>query len=174
MKMAESLTLYKLIILYMLNKVTFPLTNSQLSDFILGQEYTTYFHLQQAINEMLEANLLKVEVIRNSSRYHMTAEGRQTLGYFENQIPDAIKEDILQYLEQHSYEMRNEVSVWADYDKVSGRTEYDVHCQVKEAESILIDLHLSVPEENLAQSLCRSWSKKSQEIYEHIMKELMS
>ena len=109
--MAESLTLYKLIILYMLNKVTFPLTNSQLSDFILGQEYTTYFHLQQAINEMLEANLLKVEVIRNSSRYHMTAEGRQTLGYFENQIPDAIKEDILQYLEQHSYEMRNEVSV---------------------------------------------------------------
>ena len=162
--MAESLTLYKLIILYMLNKVTFPLTNSQLSDFILGQEYTTYFHLQQAINEMLEANLLNVEVIRNSSRYHMTAEGRQTLGYFEN----------LQYLEQHSYEMRNEVSVWADYDKVSGRTEYDVHCQVKEGESILIDLHLSVPEENLAQSLCRSWSKQSQEIYEHIMKELMS
>ena len=74
--MAESLTLYKLIILYMLNKVTFPLTNSQLSDFILGQEYTTYFHLQQAINEMLEANLLKVEVIRNSSRYHMTEDGR--------------------------------------------------------------------------------------------------
>ena len=30
--MAKSFTLYKLIILYMLNKVDFPLTNSQISD----------------------------------------------------------------------------------------------------------------------------------------------
>ena len=89
----------------------------------------------------------------------MTAEGRQTLGYFENQIPDAIKEDILQYLEQHSYEMRNEVSVWADYDKVSGRTEYDVHCQVKEGESILIDLHL-LSRRRIWRSLCAAAGPK--------------
>ena len=31
--MAESFKLYKLIILYMLNKVDFPLTNSQISEF---------------------------------------------------------------------------------------------------------------------------------------------
>lgn len=30
--MAKSFTLYKLIILYMLNKVDFPLTNSQISE----------------------------------------------------------------------------------------------------------------------------------------------
>lgn len=172
--MAESLTLYKLIILYMLKKVTFPLTNAQLSDFILGQEYTNYFHLQQAINEMLDAKLLNVEVIRNSSRYLMTPDGRQTLDYFENQIPDTIKEDIHHYLEEHSYEMRNEVSVWADYYKITGKNEYDVHCQVKEGDSILIDLNLSVPEESIAKTLCNNWTGKSQEIYEHIMKELMA
>ena len=31
--MAEAFTLYKLIILYMLDKVDFPLTNSQISEF---------------------------------------------------------------------------------------------------------------------------------------------
>ena len=33
--MAEAFTLYKLIILYMLDKVDFPLTNSQISEFVL-------------------------------------------------------------------------------------------------------------------------------------------
>ena len=46
--MAEAFKLYKLIILYMLDKVDFPLTNSQISEFILNEGYTTYFKLQQA------------------------------------------------------------------------------------------------------------------------------
>ena len=33
--MGESLTLYKLIVLYMLEKVDFPLTNAQISGFII-------------------------------------------------------------------------------------------------------------------------------------------
>ena len=39
--------LYKLMVLYMLNKVDFPLTNSQISEFILDKGYTNYFTLQQ-------------------------------------------------------------------------------------------------------------------------------
>ena len=38
--MEEPLTLYKLIILYMLNRVDFPLTNAQVGNFILEKEYT--------------------------------------------------------------------------------------------------------------------------------------
>ena len=57
--MAEPLTLYKLIILYMLKKVDFPLTNAQISEFVLDQEYTTYFTLQQAISELVEAGLIR-------------------------------------------------------------------------------------------------------------------
>ena len=37
---SDTLTLYKLIILFILDKVDFPLTNAQLSDFILEKEYT--------------------------------------------------------------------------------------------------------------------------------------
>ena len=48
--MDTSFKLYKLIVLYMLNKVDFPLTNAQISEFILDEGYTTYFKLQQAIS----------------------------------------------------------------------------------------------------------------------------
>ena len=40
--MAEPFTIYKLTILYMLDKAGFPLSNTQISNFFLEQEYTDY------------------------------------------------------------------------------------------------------------------------------------
>ena len=48
----NGLTLYKLMILFLIKKVDFPLSNSQISEFILDKGYTTYFKLQQAFHEL--------------------------------------------------------------------------------------------------------------------------
>ena len=77
--LSDPITLYKLMILYMLDHVNFPLTNSQLTDFFLDHEYTTYFTLQQALNELKEAGLIRMESTHNSSRYEITKEGDDTL-----------------------------------------------------------------------------------------------
>jgi len=68
----SSFTLYKLIILYMLQNVNFPLSNTQISDFILEKEYTNYFHLQEALSELQDTKLIEIEKVRNTSYYHMT------------------------------------------------------------------------------------------------------
>ena len=57
--MSETFTLYKLIILYMLNKVDFPLTTSQISEFVLDKGYTTYVKLQEAISELTQSELIR-------------------------------------------------------------------------------------------------------------------
>ena len=80
--LSEPLTLYKLMILYMLKQVKFPLSNSQISEFFLDNEYTTYFTLQQALSELLESTLIRVETTRNSTRYEITREGEDTLTFF--------------------------------------------------------------------------------------------
>ena len=82
----SSFTLYKLIILYMLQNVNFPLSNTQISDFILEKEYTNYFHLQEALSELQDTKLIEIEKVRNTSYYHMTEEGSKTLSFFENEI----------------------------------------------------------------------------------------
>ena len=68
----ESLTLYKLMVLYMLDNLDFPLTNSQLSEFFVNHGYTSYFHVQQAINELVESSFLRGDLIRNTTNYHLT------------------------------------------------------------------------------------------------------
>ena len=68
----ESLKLYKLMIMYMLDNLPFPLTTSQLSEFIVANKYTSYFQLQQSINELVEGSYIWTETVRNTSRFHLS------------------------------------------------------------------------------------------------------
>lgn len=170
--MADTLTLYKLIILKMLDQINTPLSNSQISEFILEKEYTNYFTLQQVLSEMDETGLVTVTSNFNSSLYHITESGKNTLEYFGNKISDAICSDIDHYLEEHKLEIRNTLSTTADYYPGSDN-DYLVRCRVREQDSTLIDLTLSVPSEKQAVSMCNHWKEKSQEIYAYVMKELL-
>ena len=83
----ESIVLYKLIVLYMLDRVNFTLTNSQISDFVLEKGYTNYFTLQEAINGLIESEFVYVSSIRGASHYKITYKGEEALSMFENRIP---------------------------------------------------------------------------------------
>ena len=74
-----SLTLYKLMILYMLDRVDFPLSGSQLGEFVISRGYTGYFHFQQALNELEEDSFISGEPLRNSTNYSLTETGKEAL-----------------------------------------------------------------------------------------------
>ena len=167
----DPLTLYKLIVLYMLNKVTFPLTTAQVSDFILEKEYTNFLTLQQVIGELADAGMISARSIRNRTHLSITREGRETLHYFENRINDGIKKDIDSYLRENEFTLRNEVSVLGDYYK-STSGEYEAHLVAKDRDINLIDITLSVPTEDVASAICDNWQKKNQEIYKFLIQEL--
>ena len=170
--MASTFKLYKLIILYMLNKVDFPLTNSQISEFILDEGYTTYFHLQQAISELTDSELIKVKTVRNSSYFQITPQGKQTLSYFEDQISDGIKKDIADFFKENIIQIREELSDTADYYK--GQEEgYQVRCRLRQNNLSLVDLTIAVPTEEAAKAICINWKEKSQSIYENLIEFLL-
>jgi hypothetical protein len=170
--MAEGLTLYKLIILYMLRRVNFPLSNTQITDFITGKDYTDYFHVQKAIHELLGSNLITMEKIRNTTQYQCTLDGENTLEYFSSEISNAIKTDIDTYLRKNAFELRNESCTVADYEPISDGT-YAVHCVVTEGKVKVIELTINVATEEEAERVCSRWPDKSQEIYMHIMTTLL-
>lgn len=167
----DPLTIYKLTVLYMLNRVTFPMTTAQVSDFILGQEYTNFLTLQQVINELTDSGLISSETIRNRTHLSITGEGRETLNFFRNRISESIKRDINTYFRENEYTLRNEVSVLGDYYK-STSGEYESHLVAKERGISLVDITISVPDENTAAAICDNWQKKNQQIYQYLIQEL--
>ena len=163
----EPLTLYKLIVLYLLNKVSFPLTMAQVSDLILEKEYTSYLTLQQVINELAQAGLITAKTLVNRTHLQITEEGRNTLSYFENRISDAIKTDIGEYLKKNELEMRNESSIQSNYYKaVNGEFETELTAVDKDVN--LVTIRLTVPTEELAISICENWQKNNREIYQYL------
>lgn len=167
----DPLTLYKLIVLYMLNRVTFPMTTAQVSDFVLEREYTNFLTLQQVINELTDAGLISSETIRNRTHLSITDEGRNTLSFFQNRINEAIKQEISTYFRENEFSLRNEVSVLGDYYK-STSGEFEAHLVAKDKGINLVDITLSVPTEEMAAAICDNWQKKNEGIYKYLVEQL--
>lgn len=155
----------------MLNKVNFSLSSSQIGDFILKNEYTNFLTLQQVFADLKENSLIQAKTIRNRTYYSITDEGVNTLTYFQSRISNAIKEDINQYFEQNEMELRNEVSVLADYHR-SSNGEYVAQLWAKDHETELVTIELTVPTEEIASSICLKWKNKNEEIYQYLTEQL--
>lgn len=170
--MSEPITLYKLIILYMLEKVDFPLTTSHISAFILDRGYTSYFTLQSVLAELAETEMVRKEKIRNTSYYTISSAGEEALHYFQNRISKEIRDDIDRYMQENKIQLRDEVSIISDYYRNTA-DEFSVHCVVKEKYANPIELTITVPDEAQAKAVCDNWRRKCQEIYQFVMQELL-
>ena len=170
--MTDSFALYKLIILYMLKKVDFPLTTAQISEFILDKGYTSFFKLQETLSEMLESNLVKTEETHNRTLYHLTKNGEETIHFFQDRISPSIQKDIDDFLAEKAYDLKEEVSVKSNY-YMNTNHEYDVVCKITEEEQTLIELKLCVPTEKEAESIASNWTKYNQEIYTSLLSKLL-
>ena len=109
--MTEPHTLTKLIVLYMLDKVDFPLTRAQIYEFILEKEYSDYFTLTQAIFELTEDGYIETAKKHASTFLSLTDKGRDTLTFFRNRISEGIKNDINRFFDENRMQIVNDVSV---------------------------------------------------------------
>ena len=158
--------------LFFISTTDFPLTNSQISNFILEKGYTNYFNIQQSISELMEAEFINMESIGHNSYYKINDEGRETLSFFDNMISSAIREEIIDYLKENQYSLRNETSILAEYFDVK-KGDFMARLRVLEKGEPIIDLSISVPTENEASKLCNNWKTESQKIYAFVLSTLL-
>lgn len=170
--MADAFTQYKLLILYMLDQVDFPLTNTQISNFMLDHDYTTYFTIQQTINELIRAELIRTESTHNNTQYYITNAGKETLSFFPDKLSAAMKADVRSFFAENTIKIRQEISAVANYCKTTLQ-DYAVRCQMKERQRTLIDLTITVSSKEQAQAICTNWQKQQENVYAYLMDMLL-
>ena len=171
--MNQTLPLCKLIILEMLNHVNFPLTNSQITEFLVKRNYATYFEVQQAFSDLTASEQVFEENVHHSTRYSITDSGEQTLTYYKHLLPDSYTDDIRDYLKENKIELRNTASVVAGFTPATNG-EYAVQCKIMEKGIPIFDMTLLAPSTDIAEQMCFNWEKKQAEIYAYIMAELLN
>lgn len=167
---SEGLVLYKLMVLYMLNRVDFPLTTSQISQFILEYNSTAFFDLQIALNELVDSDFIKPKIERNHTLYEITEQGKEAVELFEFKIADSIKMSILNYLKEQKIELRNESAISSDY--YPSGNEYIAQCSIKEKTQTLLEIKIAVPTIEQAIHICDSWKEKNEEIYQYLITQV--
>ena len=166
------ISLYKLMILYMLEKVTFPLSNNQIIDFMLSHNYTDYFHAQEAISDLVDSGQIVPEATKRFTLYSISEEGEQTVTSLENMLDAGIRSEIVEYLKANAFTLRSESGVRSDYTLTPSR-EYAVRLEIIEQGAPLMSMTINVMSKEEAETMCRNFEGVSQELYLTVMKTLL-
>ncbi|MDR0949906.1 MAG: DUF4364 family protein [Lachnospiraceae bacterium] len=168
----DTVFLHKLIVLYLLSQADFPLTTAQISDFMLVKEYTLFPTLQIVIEDLKESALIQSQTIANRTLLFVTPEGRETLNHFENQIHAQLRKQIKDYLYENRFALRKELAIFADYHRLPSG-EYEVRLRANDEDVKLMELHMTVPVKDMAETICEHWHEHNEEIYQYLTQILL-
>lgn len=162
----------KLLILYIINEIKLPISNLQLTEIVLENNFLNYFNLQQYLLELNSSDFIKTIEKDDKIRLCITSKGKKVLNMFFNRISKNKIERINIYLEKHMDNIKKQITITADYTIEKGNN-FIVTLGAHENESILIEINLMVPSNKQARDLCVRWKENSSQLYDTIIKSLI-
>jgi predicted transcriptional regulator len=162
----------KLILLYIIDKISMTVSNLQLTKVVLENKFMNYFTLQQLLNELCESNFLSNVDLDGKEAFLITESGKKTLSFFENLIPPGIKGRIDSTITEIKRSIKTELLITADFLSENDK-DFIVNLKINEEFFSMIDLKLTVGTKNDARLICNNWKDYSQEIYSDIINVLL-
>jgi predicted transcriptional regulator len=162
----------KLKLLYILNYINIPLTNIEITNQILENNYMDYFLLQQLLADLCDAKFVKLNSKNGNEYYSISEAGTAALEMFEEKLPDYFTNEIAANFAILKKELKKQRELIGHYYKKND--EFIVSLQVMENESVIFNLSINVPTENMAKNICKKWDSSPEEIFGSIIKTLTS
>jgi len=162
----------KLLLLYIFEKIKLPISNMQLTQIVLENNFINYFTLQQYIVELTTSNLLKNVNEQGKDRLTISEEGKKVLSLFQNRVSESKLEQLNDYIKNQISAIKKELTVTSDYT-IENNNSYLVNLVASENNTTLIDIKVSVASNKQARELCYKWKHNSSDLYNKIIKLLV-
>jgi hypothetical protein len=169
----SELAITKLIILSIVRSLP-SLTLSQLTSLALDTLYMDYFGFAAAFeglrsDQMLIAATRPDDPERDAAgqmivRCELTSRGRAILEALEHKIPAPVRSYLAQMSTGIRSGSRQDRQLTARYE-ANGEGQYRVTLRQEEREKCLVDLALTIPDEELARQICDRWLRLPQSMY---------
>lgn len=164
----EELAQNKLLLLYIIKFSNRTFTNNELTEFVLERNYMNYFFIQQYLSELVDSNFIEKENVDNREIYKLLEKGEIALSYFEDRIPNSIKEELEIDFKRFKNKNKKETQVVSDYYSKENN-QYVVNLKLVENEEVLFSLYLDVATKEQAELICERWSNNTEYIYKNII-----
>lgn len=163
----------KLLMLYVLKTINEPISNIQLTEIILENNFINYFTFQQYLSELEESKFVEYQEINDKKLLAITKEGDNVLSLFQARISPSQISIVDQYIKEKIGIIKKELTIHADYTLGSGYDNFIVDLKAIEDKSLLMELKLSVPTKEQASSICNKWKENPSEIYTNVINILI-
>ena len=169
--MSSPLAVYKLIILYLLDKMGGEIAMDRLSSFLLEKGFVNFVSLLQTYAEIEQSGLVRSRVSGDRCYYSITEEGRQTLKMFRTDLSEEIRRQSDNFLRAEGVALRGDQSVRSDCVPAEDGM-YNAVLKVLEKGSPVLEIRIQVPDKSLAEEICRKWPSKNEKIYNSLIENL--
>ncbi|WP_315108208.1 DUF4364 family protein [Clostridium intestinale] len=162
----------KLILLYIVKNIKYPVTKTQLTDLVLETSFINYFTLQQYIDDLDTSGFIEYQYINEKHYIQLTDKGDNVLTFFGDRISKSKIAILDSYIVEKRESIKKELTIHSDYTPDDNNS-FIVTLKALENNSLLIDLKLSVGSKKQAIDLCSKWKENSSEIYTKIINSLI-
>lgn len=105
----------KLLMLYVLKAINEPISNTQLTEIILENNFINYFTFQQYLSELEEAKFVEYHKANDKNLLILTKHGETVLSLFKSRLSHTKIAIIDQYIKNEIESIKKELTIHADY-----------------------------------------------------------
>lgn len=159
----------KLIVLYIISRLTKTVTNLQISDIILDVTGIDYFTLQAILLDLSEKGLISMFYEEETRYYKITDEGINMLESLINLVPDFIISRVLKKVDGEEKKIKQKSVIYADYFP-EDEDRYVVKCKITEGGKKSVEIEFAVATKQQAVDICNKWYENPSKYYLEIVK----
>jgi len=167
----ETLAENKVIILYILNQLSKPISNDNLYKLVLSSTNMNYFYFQQFLLDLADNRYIDCMKKGNEHIYMINAEGKNVLKLTEDIVPGITKLQVDTSLDKELDKVENSSKIIADYTPIS-ENHYIVSCKIIENNDCIFEIKTYAPSREEAKKIVDNWDKNYQTYYSQIINML--
>ena len=164
-------TVNQLILLYILDKMEIPLTESSLIDICTnGRNWLSYMDFKVVLGKLLEFDFVSQIIDRESeNRYKITESGTNCIALFYQKIPSTLREDINNFAKENRMKFKRNQEYVSTYTKNADNSYTATFKIISPTETLpVFELKMQFATRQSAISASKKWKDKAPSVYEFV------
>lgn len=161
----------KTLILYVLDKIGKPVSNTALLKLITSINNMNYFYFQQFLLDLIDTKYVIAYSKDKETIYELTSEGKRALDLVKDSIPGYLKFKADHNFRENLRKIENELSITADFTP-NGENDYTVKCRITENNKTIFEVQTFATSREQAKSIVDNWMHNADLIYPKLLEIL--
>ena len=163
----------KVLILYLLNKLSDGIKNDNLYKIVSSANSINYFYFQELLTDLIETNLVGSFTKDEDTFVKITSEGQNSLSLTKSLLPGILKLKADNIFKEEVSNIAEESSIVTEYIP-KDENNYTVKCKIVEKTETIFEISTFAGSRDRAKQISDNWKSNASNLYPKIINLLLN